>query len=203
MDAIDAILAGLEAELVLERELGVRNIECDRSVLNVATAPAPKGPAMVAKPVAQPAQRVVARPVQRPVQRPVARPVAAENATVFDFVFLHDRPLSSPGLEMMTKIVSAMGKTVETAPIVLENPMPKAKVYVVLGSRALKMYFPGRPAEPGQWLALDGDAAALVTYSPEYVLRFAKTEGPDTEATQQMKKRMWMSLKAVPQRVKG
>ena len=36
--AIDYVLDGLEAELMLERELGVRAVECDRDLLEACLA---------------------------------------------------------------------------------------------------------------------------------------------------------------------
>ncbi|MBO7482569.1 MAG: hypothetical protein J6U17_01610, partial [Kiritimatiellae bacterium] len=42
MTVIEYILDGLEAELALERELGLRTVECDRSLL--ASAPPPAAP---------------------------------------------------------------------------------------------------------------------------------------------------------------
>lgn len=97
---------------------------------------------------------------------------------------------------MMAKIIVAMHRTAENTPIVVEPPMPRAKVLVVLGGRALKKYFPGQKSEPGQWFRTPGGRDVLVTYSPEYILRF----GTVTPAVQKMKKDMWTSLKAVVQR---
>jgi len=196
MDAIDAILERLEAELSLERELGVRTIACDRSLLTVAAPPAPARsvPRQPPAPMRSPA---------RPLPKPAAMPAVSQDASGFDFVLLHDRPLSAGGVEMMTKALTAMGKTFETAPLVLAEPLPKAKVYVVLGGLALKKFFPGRPGEPGQWLNLEGGGLALVTHSPEYILRFARKEGAESKSTEKIKRALWRNLKVVRQRVKG
>lgn len=115
-----------------------------------------------------------------------------------DLVFLHDRPLSPKGVEMMAKIITALGRTAENSPIVVVPPVPKrAKVLVVLGGRALKLYFPGMKGEPGQWTKLPTGEDVLITYSPEYILRF----GAVTPAVQKLKQDMWRSLKAVAQRL--
>ena len=169
MNAVDYILAGLEAELALERELGVRLVECDRSLLVPVSVPAPT----------------------------VAPAKAVALSTAFDFVFLHDRSLTAGELEMMSKIVAALGKTNATAPVTYEGALPKAKAYVVLGKLALKKWFPGVNAAPGAWVATSASPNVLVTYSPGYILRFAQV----TPALQKIKKDMWNSIKSVLQRI--
>ena len=79
---------------------------------------------------------------------------------------------------MMAKIVTAMHETPDTAPIVFTGERPAAKIYVVLGSKAMKKWY-------------------LVTYSPEYILRF----GAVTPAVKKIKSDMWTSLKGVMQRI--
>ena len=130
MTALDYILDGLEAELALARELGVRTVEIDRALL------------------VPPSASAAVRPPPPPA--PAPRPPAA-SASAYAFVFLHDKPLSPAGAEMMAKIVAAMGKTAATAPVVVAPPLPKAKVYIVLGGLALKRWFPGLPGgRPGR-----------------------------------------------------
>lgn len=64
MPGLDDILDGLEKELVLERELGVRSLECDRALLSTQPAAAvPKGPG----PAPRPYERDV-RPAVQPAQ---------------------------------------------------------------------------------------------------------------------------------------
>ena len=92
---------------------------------------------------------------------------------------------------MMTKIVEALGQTLETTPIVTEASVPKAKVYVILGGLALRKFQPKLKGVPGQWLKSEKGADILVTYSPEYILRF-KTVTP---AVKKIKADMWASLK--------
>ena len=177
MNAVDYILAGLEAELALERELGVRLVECDRSLLVPVSAPAPT---VAPTPTVAPAKAVAL-------------------STAFDFVFLHDRSLTAGELEMMSKIVAALGKTNATAPVAYEGVLPKAKAYVVLGKLALKKWFPGVNAAPGAWVATSASPNVLVTYSPGYILRFAQV----TPALQKIKKDMWNSIKSVLQRIRS
>ena len=195
MEIVDYILDGLEAALELERELGVRTVEIDRSVL---TAPEVRrmpevggtGVSPVRPPATSPAPARPAADAER-----AGRPFHHGGA---DLVFLHDRPLSPQGVEMMAKIVTAMGRTVDTAPIVVVPPAPKAKVVVILGGRAMKLYFPEMKAGPGQWVRTPEGQDVLVTYSPEYILRF----GTVTPAVQKLKQEMWRSLKAVVQRLR-
>ena len=185
-EALDCILDGLEAELELARELGVRSIEIDRGLLAVPERGLPSRPA---PPPAATPSRVL----------PTAEPsrVLPTQPARFPFVFLHDRPLSPAGMEMMAKIVTAMGKTLETAPVVVAPPLPDAKVYVVLGARALKQWFPGLTGAPNQWLVTETDETVLVSNSPEYILRF-KTVTP---ALKKIKLDMWQAIKSVLRRV--
>lgn len=203
MNALDYILDGLEAALELERELGVRVVEYDRSLLT----PASRLPSNVSR---LSGEGLETRDVRRETrvgletrdERPAAnnRTIEQSNGrTIPDLAFLHDRPLSPAGIEMMAKIIGAMKRTAENSPIVVEPPMPRAKVLVVLGGRALKKYFPEQKAEPGQWFRTPGGRDVLVTYSPEYILRFDTV----TPAVQKLKQDMWRSLKAVVQRLKS
>ena len=203
MNALDYILDGLEAALELERELGVRVVECDRLLLT----PASRLPSNVSRLSGEGLEtRDVRRETRAGLETRDARPAAnnrtieqSNGRTIPDLAFLHDRPLSPVGIEMMAKIIGAMKRTAENSPIVVEPPMPRAKVLVVLGGRALKKYFPAQKAEPGQWFRTPGGRDVLVTYSPEYILRFDTV----TPAVQKLKQDMWRSLKAVVQRLKS
>ena len=196
MTALDCILDGLEAELALERELGVRVVECDRSLV--------AGPAKPES-VASPSLRGTVTPSQPPPPpQPSLPPKPSEpptrpsgSATILPFVFLHDRPLSPAGVEMMAKIINALGTTPETTPIVFEKPIPRAKVYIVLGGLALRKFQPTLKGAPGQWLQTAKGAPLLVTYSPEYILRFKEI----TPAVKKIKQDMWLSLKGVLHRI--
>lgn len=203
MNALDYILDGLEAALELERELGVRVVECDRSLLT----PASRLPSNVSRLSGEGLEtRDVRRETRAGLETRDERPAAnnrtieqSNGRTIPDLAFLHDRPLSPAGIEMMAKIIEAMKRTAENSPIVVKPPMPRAKVLVVLGARALKKYFPEQKAEPGQWFRTPGGRDVLVTYSPEYILRFDTV----TPAVQKLKQDMWRSLKAVVQRLKS
>ena len=204
MSVIDYIVDGLEAELELERELGVRFVECDRSLLASLTR-APQECDRRAAAAPAPARSEVEEPLQAPAPAPrpefSAPPQAAGPAQpggdVFDFVFLHDRPLSAAGAEMISKITGAMKRTSASAPVVTAAPPPKARIYVILGGNALKKFFPDMRGAPGQWVSTSTGASVLVTYSPEYILRF----GEGAAAVKKIKQDMWASLKTVMQRL--
>ena len=189
MNAVDYILDGLEKELELERELGVRAVEFDRSLLTTASPVASQVSSLRSG-----GSTVDVRRETRDAAQDARRETRDAN---FDFLFLHDRALSPKGVEMIAKIVVALGRTAETAPVVIVPPVPKAKVYVVLGGLALKKFFPALKGGPGQWLKTESGADVLVTYSPEYILRFPTV----TPAVMKMKKDMWASLKSVLHRI--
>ena len=201
MSAVDYILDGLERALELERELGVRTVEIDRGLL----ATEKKENSAPGQLIGRSADRMPS-PVEGnrnlrekrldgelPSDQPNNRP--AEQGRMCQLCFLHDRPLSPAGVEMMAKILNALGKP--DAPIMVAPPVPQAKVTVVLGGLALKKYFPGMKGEPGQWQKTPEGRDVLITYSPAYILRF----GTVTPAVQKIKQEMWLSLKAVKQRL--
>ena len=196
MDVLDYVLDGLEQALELERELGVRSVECDRALLTSAPAAAPVTAVPMPVPAA-PAPAAAAKPAARPRSEMPAE--ADDAADQYDFVFLHDRPLSPGGVEMVAKIIRALGRTAETAPVIVAPPIPRAKMYVVLGGRALARYLPNKHAAPGQWTTSRSGRDVLVTYSPEYILRF----GEVTPAVQRIKWEMWQSLKGLVHRLES
>ena len=150
---------------------------------------------------ANPVPALERRPAETLPERETARPPAAApvvpDGSGFDFVFLHDRRLSAAGEEMMKKIVAAMKKDERSAPVLVDPPLPPAKVYVVLGSFALRKFFPALRGAPGQWLKAESGADVLVSNSPEFILRF----GVETDAVKKIKQDMWRSLKTVVQRL--
>jgi len=195
--ALNYILDGLEAELALERELGVLRIECDRALVGEKRATVPL-------PTSQPPNISTSHSNIRTFEHsnislpnpPTSQPPNTPTPQ-HPFVFLHDKPLSQEGVEMMAKIITAMGTTAEEAPIIIEKPVPKARVYIVLGALALRKFQPTLKGVPGQWIETAKGAPVLVTYSPEYILRFKEV----TPAVKKMKVDMWASLKSVLRRV--
>ena len=207
MTALDYILDGLEAELALERELGVRFIECDRALLKSESGAVKIGE--------DKRQETRAKSVETRDARRDAAPKGPDldaapkgdatflsrepNGALHSFVFLHHREMGAQETDMMAKIVAALGTTLEAAPIAFEKPIPKAKVYVVLGQRALTKFFPGRKAAFDSWFDSEKGKPILFTRAPTDVLRFKEV----TPAVKKMKTAMWTSLKSVLQRIRS
>lgn len=184
---LDSILDALADALEMERELGGRIVDIDRSLL---TPPVPE--AVLESTVAPVAH------VSRVPEGHEGRERREGRETGVGFFFVHDKPLSPKGDEMMLKIVAAMGKTPQAAPVIVEDPLPAVPIVVVLGSRALKKFFPGLRGSPGQWLKAPDGRDVLVARSPDEMLRF----GEATPAVKKMKWEMWQSLKTVVQRAR-
>ena len=91
-----------------------------------------------------------------------------------------------------------MGKSESEAPVVLEPPLPPAKVYIVLGGLAMRRFFPEAKGAPGRWIKSKAGQDVLITNSPEYILRFREV----TPAVKKIKEDMWRSLKTVLQRIR-
>jgi len=222
---LEYLLDGLEAELALERELGVRVVECDRSLLAAIgdrvtgngergtadnrqpTPSAPRGQLTQSAQVVGQGQTSISAQTPANSTPSPARPrfdsnpqtLKPSNSSPYPFLFIHDRPLSPDGAEIMRKVTEALGETSESAPVVFAPPFPKAKVSVILGGRALKKWFPGRNAAPGQWVQGLSGEEALVSFSPEYILRLSA----DGEEIKKVKRRMWTDLKAAHRKAKG
>lgn len=182
-DVVGYLLDGLEAALELERELGVRSIEVDRTLLTEKAAKVALPPCKASNPAGQP-QRV---PKSEAPKAPISR----------DLVFLHDRPLSPGADEMVKKIIVALGRTAENTPVIIAPPIPQAKLYVFLGFGALRKYMPALKIEENTWGKSPKGKDILVVKDPEEIVRF----GTVTPVMQKIKQDMWRSLKAVKQRL--
>ena len=199
MTALEYLLDGLEAELELERELGVRVVELDRTLLATPQVSSPvRAPsASSSNSHSHSSSSSNSSSRSNSNSNSPTPPLPHSSPPSLSFAFLHDRPLSPSGIEMMAKIVTAMHETPETAPIVFTGERPPAKMYVVLGSEAMKKWYPGMRGAPGQWLRGRDGEDVLLTYSPEYLLRF----GAATPVLMKLKREMWTSLKGVMQRI--
>ena len=198
MTALEYLLDGLEAELELERELGVRVVELDRTLLATPQVASPVRAPSASSSHSNSRSSSFSNSSSRSNSNSLTPPLPHSSTPSLSFAFLHDRPLSPSGIEMMAKIVTAMHETPETAPIVFTGERPPAKMYVVLGSEAMKKWYPGMRGAPGQWLRGRNGEDVLLTYSPEYLLRF----GAATPALMKLKREMWTSLKGVMQRLR-
>ena len=193
MAVLDYILDGLEAALELERELGVRTVEIDRALLSNETRDAAAN-----RPIAQSPNHPITQSSNHPITQSPNHPIIqSPNHPIASLVFLHDRPLSPKGVEMVAKIIGALGLTAETAPVIVAPPIPNAKIYVFLGFPALRKYMPTLRIEENCWGKSPKGKDILVVKSPEEILRFATV----TPAVEKIKRDMWRSLKAVKQRL--
>lgn len=191
--AVDYILEGLAKNLEVTRECGAFAVEFDRDFL--ARLPKERtvrneAPAAVAeKPgVSSGSSGSSASRTSSPTR--TSRPVAAQ-ATRFDFVFLHHAAMAGASAEMMTNVITrGIKKTPETAPIVFEGERPPAKIYVVLGAKALAKWYEGVSLLNGGWFK-DVDSEVFYTWSPEDIFRFGTTLTP---AMKQKKMDMWKGL---------
>ena len=208
MAILDYILDGLEAALELERELGVRIVEIDRALLTdsaskvsgLASSPGEDARRQTLDAKWEDARRETGVAKREDVRRetPDNRTIEQSNSqAIASLVFLHDRPLSPRGVEMVAKIIGALGLTAETAPVIVAPPIPNAKIYVFLGFPALRKYMPTLRIEENCWGKSPKGKDILVVKSPEEILRFATV----TPAVEKIKRDMWRSLKAVKQRL--
>ena len=191
MKTLAEILDAFEAALALENELGVRLFSCDRSLLALGTeskSAAPKPTVTASTPPSPSAAKgLTALPTPPP----------ASNSTTPDFVFLHHAPLTPQGVEMMSKIITALGKRADV-PILFNPPRPKTRFAVVLGGAALKKWFPTMRVECGRWAKADDGSWVYVTYSPTYLLRFG-----ESQQLLNMKRAMWRGLKDLMRRIEA
>ena len=204
MDIFDQILENLE----LERELGTRTVEIDRALLVPPTVekapkaePAPK--AAVPNPPA-PVPQTETRKVQVPqtTQAPQSSPQAADSApaapkpsgSLCDIAFFTGRPLSPAGMEAMEKIFAAIRK-IRSDVVICLNEERKAKVYVLLGSDALKKRYPAAKAVRGGWV--DGEPA-IMTFSPDFIFSHFQEGSPRMKDA---KMDMWNDIKSAVARI--
>ena len=181
MTALDAILLGFEAELDLERELGNRIVSIDRSLLEPLPTSEPVFPRKLQAPSSK---------LQAPPNHPTTQPSLS-------CLFLHHRPLSPKAQAMMERIYAAMKLDASRVRLVSEAPLPAADKVVVLGGLALKKFLPGVQCQPGSWTKTPwSGGSALVTYSPEYILRFSEGSREQLAA----KRQMWNSIKSAMSR---
>lgn len=197
--AVDYILEGLAKNLELERELGNFAFEFDRAFL--ASLPKKRGEGDGFQTPDPGARNAAAgsgkgRTPDPESPRTAGAPVAGGKAVGgkrFDFVFLHHGPVRGDDcVTMMAKLTAAMKQTPESAPIVFTGEKPPAKIYVVLGLKALAKWYEGVSLSRCGWFK-DVDSEVLLVYSPEDIYRF----GPKlTPAMFAKKKEMWTLLQA-------
>ena len=97
----------------------------------------------------------------------------------------------------MVKIVQAMGRDPATAPVVVEPPIPKAKIYVFLGLASIRRYMPNLRVSENQWTVSPKGKPVLLVRSPEEILRYRTV----TPTVKKLKQDMWLALKSILQRL--
>ena len=201
-DILAFVLDGLADYLELERELGVRTVEVDRREIvelsnNRIIESSPKDGQ--GQGTGNGERGTGNR--ERGTGNGGARDERAKGASgvkgAFDFVFIADRPLSPKAVEMMAKIVVALGQSPETAPVAVAPPLPHARLYVFLGRRALLKYIPGARAEENKWFKTPKGMDALYVKTPEDIVRYETV----TPALQKIKRDMWEALKTISARI--
>ena len=196
-DILDAVLDGLADELELERELGVRAVEIDREALEISNNRIIENDRIIES--KERPDVMAAGPSVASIADP-AGSRSADHSTIRSFddsiipqvAFVHDRPLSPKAVAMMAKTIVALGHADGSAPVVVTRPIPKARRYVFLGSRALQAYLPGMRVEENARFRTPKGVDALLVKSPEEIVRFAT----ETPAVRQAKVAMWSALKA-------
>ena len=198
----DEILEGLEQALELERELGVRTVEIDRSLL---VFPPPGEDAAPVAPV------VAAPPVPRrdPAPAPSARPSSpapASSAPTADLVVVAGSPAELQGAagEMLARMLGAIGRDLGSAPVEVAGPdlaarvtARRPKIVVLLGRDACRALLPSQRVGKGEWVAF-GSAIAAAIPSPAFMLRFC-ADKPDE--LNRHKRDAWNTLKMVRDRL--
>lgn len=198
----EEILEGLERALELERELGVRTVEIDRSLL---VFPPPGEDAAPSAPV------VAAPPVPRRDAAPapsVPRSSApAASAPTADLVVVAGSPAELQGAagEMLARMLGAIGRDLGSAPVEVAGPDLAArvsarhpKIVVLLGRDACRALLPSQRVGKGEWVPF-GDSVAAAIPSPAYMLRFCADK---PEELNKHKRDAWNTLKLVRDRLK-
>lgn len=206
MTEYDEILDAFEKALELERELGTRTVECDRALLTPMRAevktPPPPAPATKTVEPARTPPRPNAVGGGTPVRTgAVAGTPVKPSGPLVDFAFVIVRRPEGEAANMLAKMVAAMGYTLAQVAVVeaaaAAAAKPRAKVYVVLGSDAFKVFAPGQRAALGMWTAV-AEIPTVVTYSPTRILSYF---GNDPDGLLKAKRQIWSDLKSALARI--
>ena len=200
MDIYDQILENLE----LERELGTRTVEIDRTLLVPPKPESVSAEAMADKsetPKPQPEIRAL-QPETRNQKPEPASPQSTVSAVPdssesCDIAFLTGRPLSAAGMEAMEKTFAAMRRIKPDIQVAI-NEKCKPRLIILLGSDALKKYLPTMRPMRGKWIELNG-LPALMTFSPDYIFSHFQEGSPHMR---QAKIDMWEDIKSAIARLR-
>ncbi len=170
MTAKDYILCALEAELKLARELGVRVVEAEGN--------------------GEFSDSSIKRSIDCDSKNRKTENSKIDRPQPSSIVFLHHAQLSAKAAEIVEKATAALGWNCK---VVTDGALPDAKIYIALGSEAVKRFFPGERAAPYAYLKSRGDV--FVTKSPELIVK-----NGDPDFVKKLKIELWTGLKGVKQR---
>jgi len=205
----EEILEGLERALELERELGTRVVEIDRSLLAFPPPEAPSAAVVAAKAAPPPqAGAAVARPRPAPAAVSASRAQPNPNAPSSDLVIVAASPAELQGVagELLLKMLGAIGRDLGSAPVEVAGPdlaqrvaARSPKIVVMLGRDACRALLPSQRIGKGEWVAFGGALAAAIP-SPAFMLRFYADKPAELN---KLKRDAWNTLKLVRDRLKG
>ena len=205
----EEILEGLERALELERELGTRVVEIDRSLLAFPPPEAPSAAVVAAKAAPPPqAGAAVARPRPAPAAVSASRAQPNPNAPSSDLVIVAASPAELQGVagELLLKMLGAIGRDLGSAPVEVAGPDLAQRVaarsptiVVMLGRDACRALLPSQRIGKGEWVAFGGALAAAIP-SPAFMLRFYADKPAELN---KLKRDAWNTLKLVRDRLKG
>ena len=190
---LDAVLSALGDTLALESELGTRAVEFDRALLlpvsyaKEAEIPVKEPETASKEPKAYANEPAAVEQRQEPKQSEAAKGVL--------YAFLVFKPLSADGSTLLSKMIAAMklseGEWTVECLSSCGGALPKAKVYIMLGSDTQKALLPRIPACRGRWVEVAG-VPAISTMSPDFMLRY---HGNDPVQLKKDKMIVWTDLK--------
>ncbi len=197
MDLFDEIIVHLE----LEKELGTRTVEIDRALLLPPKAAVAQGE-VKAEGTDRGSRRSVGVTDVEHANGIGAMVASAERRhpleEMRDYAFLTAGELSAEGEALLAKMIQAMGCPAEKVMRLKTAPFAGgAKIAVVMGSEALRAFAPGTRAGLGAWTTI-GKTPAVVTYSPDRLLRFFAN---DPAKLREGKQAVWKALQEAMKRV--
>ena len=184
MDAGE-ILEGLERALELERELGVKVVEIDRSLLVFPPPDAAPAAAVAAAeaPAVAAAQVQSARSAFSSAHAPRESPQPTSGGPSSDLVVVAASPAEMQGIagELLLKMLGAIGRDLGSAPVEVAGPdlaqrvmARNPKVVVMLGREACRALLPSQRVGKGEWIAFLDSDDLWVPEKLEKMVAFAK-----------------------------
>ena len=188
MQDLAAILDGFADALELERELGVRSFEIDRSLLAAPIDGRARCP-----------QRAEGGESRRLGDKPPYHHAGGgSGGAPVPFVFLLDAPLTAPAaVKMMDGIVAYLFKlTGWRAAVLADGRPPAAHVYIAMGNKARDKWFPSQRLAMDRISSTSDGKTVAWTRSPGEVARMSSQT-----AMVAVKRGMMQTFLAVQQRI--